>query len=676
MPDSPPIPSEPQIRQDVKGDRNQVIAQAIDSTIVEFAGDGQVINMTIHERVPERFVPSSISDLQPLSQQEYRQQQVLLNKVKEYWIKGVLETSLHARVLIELGLQKRLDLAERPFSEVAEFPDTFGQALPSGTAAINIFDQMDAGRTLLILGEPGSGKTITLLKLAEDLIARTEADLSQPIPVVFNLSSWARKPKAIEEWLIQELDKKYKVPKSLGKSWVEKESLILLLDGLDEVKDEQRNACLQALNQFMQTHGVTELTICCRIGEYQALSSRLTLRSVICIQPLTSKQVNTYFELAGERLSALKAVVQQDGRLQELTTSPLLLSIMSLAYEGCETEEISLDSRTEDYRHRLFDTYIERMFYRRETTQQYPRKESQRWLSWLAQRMNISAQTMFLIERLQPSCLPTRKERFFYRLESGFIFGLSTLIMNSLINGLISGLVFRLISSLITGLKGGLIVGLFGGLMVGLTIAFMEDIKPIETLKWSWQEFRNNFKNGLIFGAIIAIITSFYNDLSIALFFGMINGLIVSLIGGFRGPEILQKDKPNQGIFKSALNAVTLGIFVSAIYMLIYGLIYHQFYRQIDGLFGGRLFGLCAGLSSALTIGLIIILVSGGSASLRHIALRFMLYRKGYAPWDYSCFLDYATERLFLQKVGGGYIFMHRMLLEHFAEMPLEQGQR
>jgi hypothetical protein len=27
-------------------------------------------------------------------------------------------------------------------------------------------------------------------------------------------------------------------------------------------------------------------------------------------------------------------------------------------------------------------------------------------------------------------------------------------------------------------------------------------------------------------------------------------------------------------------------------------------------------------------------------------------------------------ERLFLRKVGGGYIFTHRMLLEYFASLP------
>ncbi len=42
----------------------------------------------------------------------------------------------------------------------------------------------------------------------------------------------------------------------------------------------------------------------------------------------------------------------------------------------------------------------------------------------------------------------------------------------------------------------------------------------------------------------------------------------------------------------------------------------------------------------------------------------------GHTPLDYVRFLDYAAKDLnFLQKVGGGYIFIHRILLEHFAAM-------
>lgn len=38
-------------------------------------------------------------------------------------------------------------------------------------------------------------------------------------------------------------------------------------------------------------------------------------------------------------------------------------------------------------------------------------------------------------------------------------------------------------------------------------------------------------------------------------------------------------------------------------------------------------------------------------------------YLQGYTPRNYARFLDYANDRVFLQKVGGGYRFIHRLLL-------------
>jgi ABC-type uncharacterized transport system ATPase subunit len=81
------------------------------------------------------------------------------------------------------------------------------------------------------------------------------------------------------------------------------------------------------------------------------------------------------------------------------------------------------------------------------------------------------------------------------------------------------------------------------------------------------------------------------------------------------------------------------------------------------------------GSSFGLIVGLIVGLI-GGKACIQHFILRLILYTNGYIPWNYARFLDYAAERIFLQKVGGGYIFIHRLLLEHFAQMELEQVQR
>jgi hypothetical protein len=65
----------------------------------------------------------------PTTQEEYKQRKVLLNKVKNYWIEGVLEKSLHSRVMISLGLEERLDAVEH--LGIEEFPDKSGQALPT-----------------------------------------------------------------------------------------------------------------------------------------------------------------------------------------------------------------------------------------------------------------------------------------------------------------------------------------------------------------------------------------------------------------------------------------------------------------------------------------------------------------------------------------------------------------
>lgn len=66
----------------------------------------------------------------------------------------------------------------------------------------------------------------------------------------------------------------------------------------------------------------------------------------------------------------------------------------------------------------------------------------------------------------------------------------------------------------------------------------------------------------------------------------------------------------------------------------------------------------------------------GGEAYLRHYALRFVLAGSGKIPYLYANFLNYCTERLLLQRVGGRFRFLHRTLQEHFAAMPLEDYGR
>jgi hypothetical protein len=38
-------------------------------------------------------------------------------------------------------------------------------------------------------------------------------------------------------------------------------------------------------------------------------------------------------------------------------------------------------------------------------------------------------------------------------------------------------------------------------------------------------------------------------------------------------------------------------------------------------------------------------------------------------PWHYVRFLEEATERILLQRVGGGYRFIHPLFLDYFASL-------
>jgi hypothetical protein len=48
------------------------------------------------------------------------------------------------------------------------------------------------------------------------------------------------------------------------------------------------------------------------------------------------------------------------------------------------------------------------------------------------------------------------------------------------------------------------------------------------------------------------------------------------------------------------------------------------------------------------------------------------LWHNRYAPPRYDLLLNYCTERLLLQRIGGRYRFMHKLLQDHFANLDLD----
>ncbi len=305
----------------------------------------------------------------------------LLAKVRAFWITGVLEQSLHGAALIVPGLREQSDAVVRPWQLVLKPPYGTERALPSGTSIVRVYD--DAVGELLILGEPGSGKTTLLLELARALLDRAESDRGDPIPVIFNLSSWAVGRLPLTQWLVEELNTKYQVPRKLGTAWVTDDKILPLLDGLDEVESSARTACVEAINIYRLGHGTIPTVICSRSDEFFAQGTPILLSRAVVVQPLTAQQVNAYLTSAGERLEPVRAALQADPVLLDLATTPLMLGIITLAYSGMSAEGLLAKGSPAIRRQRVLKHYVERMLQRRGIGSHYTPQQTERWLNGL-----------------------------------------------------------------------------------------------------------------------------------------------------------------------------------------------------------------------------------------------------------------------------------------------------
>ncbi|WP_439343514.1 NACHT domain-containing protein [Vacuolonema iberomarrocanum] len=651
--------------------------------------DIKVLNLSAGDALPEEWSSYFNTVVKPVDAKEQRLRQVLLNKVKKYWIQDVLEKSLHVKALIELDLEEHLDAVQDPFNQLGALPEEAKRTSLTEQNVVEVFQQLGDGCTLLILGEPGTGKTITLLRLAKDLIAHSEQDTNRPTPVVLNLSSWSLTQQSIAEWLVSELSSRYQVSKELGEAWVRGQKLVLLLDGLDEVKAECRVACAQALNQFLQEHGQTEMVVCCRLQDYQAIaqSEPLQLQKAICIRQLTPEQVDHYLEMAGDPLSALRILLQRDEALQDLAKTPLMLSVMSLAYRDRSVEAIPSNNSAEASRRHLLDAYVQQMFRRRgRDNRLYSDAKVLYWLTQLAQQMERESQTIFLIERMQPSWLKQGMPTVLYQagtvfssgLLGGGVFGLA----GGLSGGVSCGTDGRLSWNSVDSLEWALVLGMVGAAIAVVSVTGgQREIKPVETFEISWISIakslvsKHTLSKGVAGGLIGAIgaglcawltHSSILNGVLLGLSWGAAFGLVLGISPALVGAEIEVKTLPNQGIWRSALNAswvgLSFGIIVALLGQLGFALMdLDTTCRWIGG--GSIVLGF-GGLGGLVN--------DAGRTCIRHFNLRLALLSRGVIPWNCARFLDCAVEDIFLQRAGGAYFFIHRTLMDHFAQMELE----
>jgi hypothetical protein len=194
--------------------------------------------------------------------------------------------------------------------------------------------------------------------------------------------------------------------------------------------------------------------------------------------------------------------------------------------------------------------------------------------------------------------------------------------------------------------------------------AFRQAIKPFEALGWSWSFGRawkpaiSAFVSGPIIALIIWIIGPalglpvrlLHNMLLMGVGAGLILAIITGLLTGMVSFKIKRETAfPNQGIWQSAKRA---GISTLITLLIILSIsVQSRDFLPFSAFLG------C------------IALYTGGLTCAQHFTTRFMLWQIQVCPWNYSQFLNFVSERMLLQEVGGGYQFIHDFLKKHLEKL-------
>ncbi len=243
-----------------------------------------------------------------------------------------------------IAINRGVKEAPKPFSDFA--------------AAYEYYD----GRVLL-LGDPGAGKTITLWQFALSAIAWRTKDSTQPLPILASIPTWdIRTAPPLIDWL----SASYGAPPNTA-DIIQQGKALLLLDGLDELGGERedpttkeripdpRPRFMDALRALPESNCVI---VTCRVKDYEEIGQKIALKGALTLRALNDAQIRDYLRDLPELWDAL----QVDEQLRNVTRTPILLSYFAFGYKEASAEERQkrrdLRNSASDLRDAIFERYV------------------------------------------------------------------------------------------------------------------------------------------------------------------------------------------------------------------------------------------------------------------------------------------------------------------------------
>ncbi|MFJ2828507.1 NACHT domain-containing protein [Streptomyces sp. NPDC087263] len=151
----------------------------------------------------------------------------------------------------------------------------------TGAEITRTFTEKVPTKRLLVLGAPGAGKTVLLLRLLLGLLHRRLESAATgsvaAVPVLFPLATWNPTRQDLYAWMSQRLAADYpnladSAPARFGKidrarALLDNRLILPVLDGFDEIATPLRSAALSAINEALPFGHPVVLSS--RVGEYR-----------------------------------------------------------------------------------------------------------------------------------------------------------------------------------------------------------------------------------------------------------------------------------------------------------------------------------------------------------------------------------------------------------------------
>jgi GTPase SAR1 family protein len=297
-----------------------------------------------------------------------------------------------------------------------------GPAALAGTGQdlVEVISLIPTGR-LVVLGEPGSGKTMLMVRLVLDLLARRSP--ADPVPVLASAASWNPSDKAMSEWLAEQLIidhpglagaapapwERY----SRARALIAAGLILPVIDGLDEIPPAVRGPAIVGINDAMRP-GV-RLVVTCRGKQFEEAvrppgGTEVTLRGAAVIQllPLDAATVRRYLAddaggpVAAARWAPVLGLLDTESPCAQALRSPLMVGLARAVYNprpgeisGATRDPAELSEAFEDkpaVESHLLDAFIPAV-YRSGSAGRWPAPDAEKWLTFLARYLEKTARS-------------------------------------------------------------------------------------------------------------------------------------------------------------------------------------------------------------------------------------------------------------------------------------------